>query len=132
MNGLGSAGAGVGTVERERKTPWWIPVVGTAIAAVALMISGCGLMLGPAFGAGVAVVGNYVTNQTARARSEEKLGSIEKKVDKLVEYYEERLRSDGENKQRFENLESRVKDAKDIADQALARATNAQINSKSK
>lgn len=111
-------------VER-RQSPWWIPMA-------AVVLSALSLFLGPCFGAGTAAVGVYVANQTRSAVADQKLASIQTSVDKLVEQNEARLKVDGGNEQRLVNLEMQIRESKSLAEQALARATNAQIDAKSK
>lgn len=79
----------------ERRTPWWLPIIAVIISVIMLGISACSMVLGPAFGAAVAVVGNYVTSSTRSAVMENRLSSIESKVDRLVESNEKRLPVDG-------------------------------------
>lgn len=59
------------------------PPQSKTLQVVALMIAAASLLFGPCFGAAVAVVGNYVTNQTRSAVTETKLGTIDSKVDEL-------------------------------------------------
>ena len=84
---------------QDRRGPSsWLPYVAVAISLVSMAF-------GPCFGAAVAVVGNYVTNQQDKAvaaeqrrQDVEKLGTIGGKVDELVKQGQARIQSDTEIK----------------------------------
>lgn len=64
----------------ERRTTQPINVM----QLIALIISSIGLMLGPCFGAGVAVVGTYVSIQSKSAVSDQKVDALAGKVGELA------------------------------------------------
>lgn len=63
----------------DRRTPQPINVM----QLIALVISSIGLILGPCFGAGVAVIGTYVSIQSKSAVSDQKVDALAGKVDAL-------------------------------------------------
>ena len=116
-------------VER-RQPPWWLPMA-------ALFVESASLFLGPCFGAVTAAVGVYVSNQTHSAVTDTKLETIQgdvkqvrEDIGRLTAQLAQKERDDGRTDQRLSTVETGVKEAKEKADQALARATNAQIDAK--
>jgi hypothetical protein len=95
--------------ERQRRqAPWWVPIVAVGISAVMLLLSTCGLVLGPVFGATVAVAGVYVTNQTRSAVTETKLEIISGDVKQIKDTLEKKNGSDGETKMAISNYGERI------------------------
>ena len=87
---------------------WFTPQL--LVSIFALFVAGTGLVLGPAFGAFVAVVGTYVTSQTRSAVTETKLTSIDTKVDRLVEQMSKKEKDDARTEEKMASY------GKDIAD----------------
>lgn len=107
---------------QQHQPPHWLPYVMMTATLVGLLISGCSCVLGPVFGAVVAIGGTYVRG----AVMEQRLTSIEGKVDKLVTQSESRAREDGKTESTLADYDRRISEAKDTANQALARAANAE------
>lgn len=94
-------------VER-RQSPWWVPLIAIAISAVSMI-------LGPCFGAGVAVLGNYVTNANRSVLAEaqqkqlsEDMKSIRESLQKLVDQDKARVGSDATTMATFKEHENRI------------------------
>lgn len=133
----GESGMAKGMRRERRQAPWWVPMASLIVGIFALFISSCSMLLGPALAAVIAVGGNYATNQTRSAVTEKELATIKddvkdvkSTVDMLTEQLTKREREDGKVESTLTEHDRRIKEASEKAEQALVRATNAQIEAK--
>lgn len=105
----------------RRQAPWWVPIVMMCIGIVMMGISACSFVTGPALGAALAIGGSYVRG----ALTEQRLSSIEKKVDRLVEQGEKKIESDSKVSTTLEDHDRRMRSVEEDV-KKLGERVNAQ------
>jgi len=93
-----------GRQPERRQAPWWIPIASIAISSI-------GLVLGPCFGAGVAVIGTYVAMQTKSAVTDTKLESIQGDVKIIKDQLQTKGHDEGKTEATLSDHERRLSNA---------------------